>query len=324
MQPTSSRRDVLKWSALSLGASLVPTALWPQRLRAEAATPKQSFRVAHLTDFHIQPERAAGEGVAACLRHVQGLAKKPSLILGGGDLVMDSAAQNFDRTKTQWDLLKSVLKAECSLPFESCMGNHDIWGWHKKSQTAGNEPLWGKRWFCEEFGLEKPYRSFDQGGWHFILLDSIAPHEKTLYEGRLDDEQFAWLESDLAATPSETPVVLVSHIPLLAVCVIAGGTKQNEEGDYIVGHSNMHVDFPKLKQLFLKHRNVKLCLSGHTHLQDRADYNGVSYLCNGAVCGGWWKGDHQQTKAGYGVIDLYEDGTFSNEYVQYGWTPREA
>jgi len=52
----------------------------------------------------------------------------------------------------------------------------------------------------------------------------------------------------------------------------------------------MHVDAAKIKDLFAKHKNVKLCLSGHLHLVDRVDYNGVTYLCDGAVCGGWWKG----------------------------------
>ena len=44
------------------------------------------------------------------------------------------------RTQLQWDLWKSVLKNECSLPIESCIGNHDIWGWHRRhAHTRGDE-----------------------------------------------------------------------------------------------------------------------------------------------------------------------------------------
>ncbi|MGQ9650788.1 MAG: hypothetical protein ACUVXJ_11815 [Phycisphaerae bacterium] len=66
---------------------------------------------------------------------------------------------------------------------------------------------------------------------------------------------------------------------------------------------------------------MKVCLSGHVHLIDRVDYLGVSYLCNGAVCGGWWEGPYQECDAGYALVDLYDDGSFEKRYVQFGWKP---
>ncbi len=68
---------------------------------------------------------------------------------------------------------------------------------------------------------------------------------------------------------------------------------------------------------FNQHKNVKLAVSGHIHLTDRVDYNGVSYCCNGAVSGRWWFGKYQHTEAGYAIIDLYDDGSFTNTYVSY-------
>ena len=58
-----------------------------------------------------------------------------------------------------------------------------------------------------------------------------------------------------------------------------------------------------LRELFKKHGNVKLCLSGHMHLNDRCDVDGVSYICDGAVSGAKWKGSKRQTAEGYGLID---------------------
>ena len=64
---------------------------------------------------------------------------------------------------------------------------------------------------------------------------------------------------------------------------------------------------------------MKLCISGHIHLIDRVDYNNITYLCNGAVCGKWWRGTYQESPPGYALIDLYNDGSFAHQYIAYGW-----
>ncbi len=48
-------------------------------------------------------------------------------------------------------------------------------------------------------------------------------------------------------------------------------------------------------------------------------YNGVTYISNGAVSGNWWKGKRYATQNGYAMVNLYDDGSFNNEYVTYGW-----
>ncbi len=311
----ATRREMLKWTGLTAGATLLPGVVTAEELPQR----RRVLRLAHLTDMHIQPELAAAEGVTACLQHLQSLADKPDLILSGGDTIMDSLATRMDRTKLQWELWTNTLKSNCSIRVESCLGNHDIWGWNKKSSgTTGEEPEWGKKWACDVFGIERSYRSFDHAGWHFVLLDSMMPHEETVFTARIDDAQWDWLHNDLAATKPETPVLVLSHIPILSACVLAGWSKV-KPGDITVSHQLMHTDVARLLDLFWKHQNVKLCLSGHLHLRERVNYNGVTYLCNGAVSGGWWKGDHQQTKAGYAIIDLFADGTFEDQYVPYGW-----
>src|SRR4051794_3251837 len=90
------------------------------------------LRGAHVTDIHVQPERRAAEGMAACLSHIQSLGDRPGLILPGGDHVMDAAGQSRVRTRLQWDIWARVLAAENSIPVHSCIGNHDIWGWEKE------------------------------------------------------------------------------------------------------------------------------------------------------------------------------------------------
>lgn len=281
---------------------------------------RRVVRLAHLTDIHLQPERGAGRGLAECLHHVQALRDPPQLILNGGDAVMDVFASDARRANVLANLWRKVWSDECSLNAEHCIGNHDVWGWNReRSRTTGDEAAWGKAWAMDLFGLRQRYRSFDRAGWHFIVLDSTFARGND-YTARLDEEQFEWLARDLADVPAATPVLVLSHIPILAVCPYFDGANE-ASGDWRVPGAWMHIDARRLKDLFLKHPNVKLCLSGHVHLVDRCEYLGVTYICNGAVCGGWWKGPYQECDAGYGVLDLYDDGSFSWQYVRFPWEP---
>ncbi len=313
-------------SLVGLGSAVAGSfalGLTPRLLLAEvtSSTRRRALRVGHLTDIHIQPEKRAGEGMAACLRHVQQLADKPDLILTGGDHVMDCFEADNARTALQWDLWSRVLKSDCSLPVRSCIGNHDVWGWSKeKSQTTGLEPNWGKRRATDLLQLDERYFTFAQGGWQFIVLDSVhkPPAGQVGYMGQLDEAQFDWLAQTLRDVPESSPVLVLSHIPILSASAILWASQKDQ--DFRVSRALMHTDCVRLKNLFAKHPNVKLCLSGHLHLVDRVDYNGVTYLCNGAVCGSWWNGRHKDCEEGYAILDLYDDGSFDHQYVKYGWT----
>ena len=310
-----TRRTAMKTAGwLAAGAALGGISLpgWAQEQNGR----KRVLRVAHLTDLHIQPELKADAGVTACLRHVRSQAEKPDLILLGGDLVMDSMEADDSRTKTQWDLFSKVFKDECAIPVEPCLGNHDVWGINKaKSKTTGSEPNYGKRRAMEILGLTNPYRSFDRAGWHFVVLDSVTPLENT-YIGQLDGKQWEWLEGDLKAT--RLPVIVLSHIPILtATQLVIPKDKKTSKRE--INDSLMMTDAPRFVSTFAKNPHVEACISGHIHEIDRVDFQGVSYLCNGAVSGNWWKGRHKMCDEGYAVIDLFDDGTLESTYVPYGW-----
>jgi len=312
-----SRRELIRVAGvtvLGLGAVAPAVAESPDSPR------RRVLRIAHLTDIHMTPDRKAAEGMAACLRHIQSQTDKPDLILTGGDHIMDSIGADAARTKQQWDLYQAVLKAECSLPVEACIGNHDCWGLNRKSSgTTGSEPLYGKKWAVDALGIEREYRSFDRAGWHFIMLDSTFPKDDG-YIARLDDQQFDWLAEDLRRADPAMPVLILSHIPILSVSVFFDG--ENEKtGDWVIPGSWVHIDSRRIKDLLIKHPNVKVCLSGHVHLVDRVEYLGVSYACNGAVCGAWWNGAYHECEPGYALVNLYSDGSFDNRYVRFGWKP---
>lgn len=274
------------------------------------------LRFAHLTDVHMQPELNAPKGLASCLHHVQSQADQPSLIINTGDCIMDALKQPKDRVETQWKLWHQLMTGENSLPIEYCIGNHDCWGFGQKT-----DPLYGKNYALDMMRLQKPYRSFDQSGWHFIVLDSIQPRstDGQWYACQLDDTQFEWLQQDLQANKDKHTVIL-SHAPILSAAPLVVGHLGKTDTGYQLGGGAILNDAERVVTLFTQHPQVKLALSGHIHLNDEVKYQGVTYISNGAVSGNWWKGDRYATKNGYALVDLYEDGTFDNTYIPYGWT----
>jgi len=167
----------------------------------------------------------------------------------------------------------------------------------------------------DQLQLKSPWYSFTKNGWKFIMLDSVhLDVDNTWYIGKLGDEQFNWLESELNATDPKMPVLVMSHIPILTATLMI---EDNIVNRWQMLGGDMHTDTAKIINLFYKHPNVKLCLSGHIHLCDKVVYNNVTYICDGAVSGAWWEGNRRETAPGYGLIDLYADGSFDEKYVNY-------
>jgi len=274
-------------------------------------TQKPVLRIAHLTDVHLKDELGAPAKFAKCLHHLQEQNPKVDLVLNGGDVVFDMNKENISTIDKQWQLLNNTMKNECSLPVRYCLGNHDIW-WNENSKA---DTFYGKKYSMEKLNLVKPYYSFVQNGWKFIVLDSVhLDIDHTWYIGKLGDEQFNWLESELKTTNPEMPVLVMSHIPILTALLMIEDDIVNK---WTMLGGDMHTDTSKIISLFYKHPNVKLCLSGHLHMKDKVVYNGVTYLCNGAVSGAWWNGNRRETAPGYGLIDLFADGSFEEKYVNY-------
>lgn len=322
-----NRRNLIKRAGAGLAALATPTltahatSLCSDQ-RASARTlpllptrhqPSRSLRIAHLTDVHMQSVVGAAKGFARCLHHAQSLDSPPDLLINGGDAIMEAHGRSRNSVERQWSLFREVLRQDNSLPVLSCVGNHDIWC-HEETALGLAD---GRKWAMDELTLTRPYYSIDRNGWHLIILDSVQANPNgSWYTAHLDEAQYDWLAADLKATPANVPVLVVTHIPILAACVFFDG-KRYEGQTWNVPGRWMHSDARRLVDLFDKHRNVKACLSGHIHLTDRVDYNGVSYYCNGAVSGAWWFGAYQHTAAGYALVDLFDDGTIQNQYIAY-------
>ena len=309
------RRDLLKSIGLLAASQLLPdNKVIASDIIIPVKNPKRILRIAHITDIHIGNAENAKSGLIKCLHHIQNLPDRVDLIFNGGDTIEDALFRTKPQVTKQWDLWHSVLRNECSLKIENCLGNHDIWGLY----TEKKDHLYGKNFALEMMKMDSTYKSFDRNGWHFIFLDSTQKKKNGLwYTAKLGEEQTDWLKNDLASVDPNTPVMVMSHIPILCANVFLDNVKI-KYGKFQVPGSWMHTDVKDIVAIFNKHKNVKLCVSGHIHMYDNVVYNNVTYSCNGAVSGDWWKNtQYHETPAGYALIDLYDDGSFSNAYTSY-------
>jgi len=318
-----SRRGLFKGAAALAASAALPAAVSAHigfGMHRHHHRGVRVLRFAHLTDIHVSPKDCCALGFDHCLDHLLSQPDPPQFILNGGDTVLDAVGATASNNKAQWKTFHKVYHENSNLQVYHCIGNHDIWGWNRSaSHATGKEARYGKHWAMEELGLEKPYYSFDRGGWHFIVLDSIRPARNGFgYVAKLDHEQLVWLNEDLKRTSPATPVLVMSHVPILSVSsFFQKGVEY--QSCWKVPAAYMHIDAIRLKDLFVQHPNVKLCVSGHEHLQGEVKYAGVKYACNGAVSGAWWKGPYQETQPGYAMVDLFADGTSKVQYVPWGW-----
>jgi len=297
-----NRRNWIKRTGLWTGAAAVA----PLSRSEQDTESKPVLTVAHITDVHIREGDNAPERFKMCLEEVR--KHKVDFFLNGGDSIHAADYEHVTREQMlgQWAIWDDCVKnTKAHYEMYSCIGNHDPW-W-----AGGNksDEMYGKEYVVKRLDVPNRFYSFSKEGWHFIILDGNNTNVT------LDEEQFGWLSKDLEKLPENTPVLVMSHYPILgATPMLVGG-----------GHS----DFKKLKSLFYKHKDkVKICLSGHQHLQDQTEYNGVKYCCNGAVSGFWWgKGDaesagpnyYQETPPGYAILKLYADGAASNTYLPHSF-----
>lgn len=282
---------------------------------------KRVLRIAHITDVSIRPEYNAPERYRKCLEDIK--KKQVDLILNGGNTICKANADSVtrERVKEMWEIWKKttagILDQE-TLKVYSCLGNDDLWWPDNKEDDMYAKGYAMKQLEAGNVKPEKRYYSFKRGNWHFVILDSTKKYKddkRVIWIDGADQEQKKWLENELDSLAPDTPVVCMSHIPILSVT------------RHIVG-GNEHQDAFYFKNLFYKHRNKKIyCISGYRHLLETAELYGVKYFCNGSVSGYWWengdqssaaKGYYRETPPGYAILDLYEDGTLVNEYIPHG------
>jgi 3',5'-cyclic AMP phosphodiesterase CpdA len=177
---------------LALGASQTYQA-------AKAGTPL----FLQISDTHIGFKADANSDVAGTVRQTVDLANtmkdKPAFIMHTGDITHLSKPAEFDLAGQ----LMSDLKVT---ELHTVPGEHDV--------IDGPGVEYFKRY--GKPSANRGYYSFDHNGVHFVALVNVM-NFKANGLGALGDEQVQWLEEDLKARSSSTPIVVFAHMPLWTI-----------------------------------------------------------------------------------------------------------
>ena len=305
------RRDLIKTAGL---AGVLSTLGLPAFSWQTASENRKKLRLIHMTDVHLYSEKDAPNRLRRAFQHMHKHFSDAEFIINGGDVIMDALKKDKLETQKQWDLWHHIVEEENRFEIFNCIGNHDVWG-----GGSVKDEMYGKKWAVEALEMPGRFYSFDKGNWRFIVLDSTRINSYgEWYTAKLDQEQFTWLSGLLDETPVDKQVLIVTHIPVItATSYFVGDSDRDKAGYWHFPHSWMHGDARRISQLLEQHQNVKGVISGHMHQVDRVSYKNVDYFCNGAISGAWWNGPNEGFAEGYAVMDLFDDGSISTQYVAY-------
>ena len=271
------------------------------------AAGRRSTKIAYLTDIHLPDDHAINSRALQAFKK----AKNCDMFLLGGDNLMAIDNQFEDHIQAQFRNWAKFASNHIRKPYRSIIGNHDI---EMGGQTDGTH-LCGKRRAMDHFNMKDRYWTEKVGGWRIIGLDTVQKVHNGYY-GHVDHEQLGWLESVLTADP-HTPTMVMGHVPFLSVTPLADITTKRQKMSTPVSFCSHVSNSREVVRIFREAGNVKLCMSGHTHMNDRCDFAGTTYVCAGSVSGSWWKGPHQGFKPSYTEVDLHADGQFGVKTVHF-------
>lgn len=203
-----SRRNALKCMAYGAAGTLFVLAggvLTPVEL-ALASDERAKVRplgrplFVQISDTHIGFSKDANPDVTGTLTQaialINAMTEQPDLIIHTGDITHLSKPSEFD-------LAQQILGELRTTELHTVPGEHDT------ADAAGSE-------YFSRFGQasnSRGYYSFDHAGVHFIGLINVLEFIAGGL-GTLGHEQLEWVQDDLKARSSSTPIVVFAHMPL--------------------------------------------------------------------------------------------------------------
>jgi predicted phosphodiesterase len=174
----------------------------------------------------------------------------PAFVIGTGDMVDEGVRE--DQWQQFFDVESAMMRDVVYFP---SLGNHDRQG---RGRTADTYRAY---FSVPENGSDtERYYAFTYASARFLVLDSNA------YSFALTD-QTAWLERELIATrqdPAIRHIFVVMHHPPFSVSLHGGSIDLRE----------------RWTPLFEKYQ-VSAVFSGHDHVYERAEHDGVHYFVSG-------------------------------------------
>ena len=214
-----------------------------------------TVRVMVVSDSHLSestPEATANWD--AVVDHVARVA--PDLVVHAGDISADGSRRTDDLAyaRAQLDRLEA--------PLAVIPGNHDVGDLPGPGSSPG-PPVHAESiaLFRAHFGADR--FSVPAGRWRMVGIDAQACGAG----GEVEADQWRWLEGELASLAPATPVVVVSHRPVLP----APGDRERPAIYVRPGARERLVDL-------LRRVDTRLVVSGHVHERLRHEGAGLDQL----------------------------------------------
>lgn len=221
----------------------------------------KSFRFIHISDTHIgSPNGSAEEDLRRTVHDINTLNDVAFVIITGDITELGTDAQ-LAKAKEILDSLK--------VKYYIIPGNHDT-GW---SESGGDH-------YTSTFGYDK--FSFDYNGIRFIGCAS-GPYVR-MSDGHIPRSAIVWLDSLLAKTPRDLPVIFCNHYP-----IDDGVDNWYEITDRLVKY------------------NTKLIICGHGHANRALNFETIPGIMGRS---------NLRAKAplgGYNLVDVYNDSIVYTE-----------
>jgi len=296
---------------MTVGLGLLAGGCLVKRSWTTVGPKKGTLRLVFYTDIHTRTEWETPLALEKAANAINGI--NPDLVIAGGDLITDGFESSAASVEPRWQAYMRMHRAIEADLFPA-IGNHDLVAAIPEDRSPpASDP---RAVYLSHMGLDRTYYSFDAAGYHFVILDSIQVTGGSLqYQGVISREQLDWLKQDLSSVHASTPVVLVTHIPLLTVFFSAtvGATFAAKANRVVT--NNLEV----LK--LIENHNVILVLQGHLHHSELIRWRDITFIVGGAVCGKWWRGPWHGTQEGFNLLTL-TGKRVDWEYIDYGWEER--
>jgi len=179
-----------------------------------------------------------------------------------GDLKDQELSRNGHKTLAFLQDIEAVF-ATFEGPRYHCVGNHDVDSIRKEQFLHA----------IYNTGIEnhKSYYAFDQGGVHFVVLDSnfdASGKDHFYVQGGdwqhsfVSKKQLEWLEADLQST--FFPVILFCHHPLF---------------DFVINDKKYHIDnHAEVRQILEGSGRVLAVFQGHVHESSHRKIGSIHYV----------------------------------------------
>jgi 3',5'-cyclic AMP phosphodiesterase CpdA len=206
-QKTMSRRQLIRhtaWFGAAVGFAVVGGEVISHAGAAGHpghAAARPTLRFAQVSDSHLGFTGPANSNVTDTFGHaidrINNLGYTPDFVIHTGDITHLSTTEEFDQAKQMMSGLKTP--HVFTVP-----GEHDsVDDAGQKYRSVFGTGSRGDGWY-----------SFDVAGVHVIALVNTLNLKKL---GHLGTEQLEFVAKDVAPLSSDTPIVVISHIPLFAM-----------------------------------------------------------------------------------------------------------